>query len=214
MDFSRVISNQQTLKFLDIVVGTCKDHSVECYFGKGKRVLYKGMICQGYFVDSPSARYAVATGRLLEEWLPIAVHEYAHLLQWTEGAPAWKNQVFPEGDYALDRLVLWCDGKVEYSPATLARLVNVAREVERDCEERVSRLIKKFALPINAREHAQKANSYIYYYSAIAIFRRLSVRSPYEANEVWEMMPKRILPTAAYEKIPKKYLSALLREVF
>lgn len=207
--------NDPTKTFLDVVKNTCRQHGVRIYFGNGKWVTYTSIRCLGYFDDihHTPPRLAVATGRPLPEWLPIAVHEFAHLLQWVEDSPVWKDQVISPTAYALDLFNEWMDGK-DFSQEHIARLVRVAREVERDCEARTLALIKTHRLPINPVIYAQKANSYIFSYSVMARTRKLYVRVPRHTPELWKLMPKKILPEEAYEHIPEDYFRAFLTHCY
>jgi hypothetical protein len=134
------------------------------YLGNEARVLYDGYLpCLGYFDEWYEAgpRYAVAIGTKVSQWLPIAVHEFAHLMQWIEKVPAWTDQSIAPSVCALDRLIEWVRGK-EFTESELDFLVRVAQEVERDCEERTVKLIIEHRLPVNLARYTKQANAYIY----------------------------------------------------
>jgi hypothetical protein len=215
MHSSRFEHDDPVQHFLRVVTETCDRHGVEMYLGKGRNVRYKSLRCLGYFdsMESPSPRYAVATGRPLAEWLPIAVHELCHLAQWAEGAPAWIEQVLAPSVYALDLLGEWFAGK-HLEDEEITRLIGLAREVERDCEERTLRMIVQYRLPVDLTVYAQQANSYVFYYTAMREMRRWYTRSPREVPEVWKLMPDRILPPPAYEDLPVEYREAFLKYLF
>lgn len=196
--------------YLRDVSQTCKEYGVAMYFGRGRQVLYRDLLCMGYFDDMHHAppRYAVATGRPLSEWLPIAVHEFCHVKQWIERVPAWTNQVITPSACALDLLGEWFNGR-EMKKEQIAKLVRVAREVERDCEERTVSEIIRHRLPIDPAKYAKQANSYVFSYTAMSKTRAWYARSPRDIPQILKLMPDEILPERAYEDLPAGYLDAL-----
>lgn len=209
---STISSDPHVHAFADMVKQGCREHGVEVHLGKGKRVRYKSLLCNGYFdsMNTPLPRLAVAVGKPVSEWLPILGHEYCHLEQWAEGAPAWVDQ---EEIYALDLLTEWFEGR-EFAYDQIASLVTVSREVERDCEARMLQKILTFSLPIDPEEYAQKANSYVFFYTAMQQLRKWYVRAPYEVPEVWKLMPKKLLSAKEYEHLPEAYLQVFQQHLF
>ena len=215
MVISRLVLGKPVQKFMNEVATTCRRHGVEKYLGKGKQVLYRDLLCLGYFDDMhhKPPRLAVATGRPLSEWLPIFVHEFEHTMQWIERAPAWTNQVMSPTSYALDLLGEWFAGR-EMNNEEVARLIRLAREVERDCEERTVRAIAEYQLPIDSVKYAKQANAYVFSYTAMKETQGWYVRSPRDVPEILELMPKQILQEGAYEKLPAGYVDALQKHCF
>ncbi len=215
MSFSGLVLEREVEAFLQFAAEKCNKDGVEIYLGKGKRVRYKDILCNGIFdnLHKPRPRLSVAMGKPVSQWLPIFNHELSHEAQWVEGAEVWKDQEFSDGTYAFDHLLLWCGGK-EMEMSEVKRLLRPAREVERDCEARSLLNIERFDLPINPEQYAQKANSYLYFYTAMAHTRKWYKRAPYEVPEVWLLMPKRLLPSEEYDDLPPGYLRAFERHLF
>lgn len=210
MNPARLNLPESIAKFIKVIDTTCRTHEVDIFWGKGKRVRFNHIACNGYFetLNFPSPRFAVATGKPLSEWLPVAAHEFGHLNQWAENAPAWTDQMYSSTEYAFDRLLEWCDGKLLLDERELKQLIlQPAREVERDCEKRTLEMIAQFQLPLDPVVYAQKANSYIFFYTAMLDTRKWYVRAPYEVTEIWSSMPKKILSSEKYDKLPDKYLN-------
>lgn len=216
MDLSRLAPSGSTRRFVELVSETCRQHGASAYFGRGAHVLYGGSLpCLGYFDEwyKGGPRYAVATGLPISKWLPIAVHEFSHLMQWIEGVPAWTDQSIAPSVCALDRLIEWTRGK-ELTGEELELLVRVAREVERDCEERTVKTITLHRLPIDPVRYAKQANAYIFYYTAMRKMRKLSVRSTRDAYSIWRRMPDKILPQGAYDELSDEDLRLYAKHVF
>ena len=210
MNNSQLTDVHRVRVFLGDMRRVCRTHGIKVYLGKGKQVLYRDLSCMGYFDDMHHVppRYAVATGRPLSVWLPIAVHEFCHVKQWIECVPAWTNQVITPSAYALDLLGEWFDGR-EMKKEKIAKLIRVAREVERDCEERTVGEIIRRQLPVNHVKYAKQANSYVFSYTAMRETRAWYTRSPRDVPQILKLMPDTILPECAYEDLPKGYLEAL-----
>jgi hypothetical protein len=203
-----------TRRFLNTVLERCLRIGVHVDFPATEKVKYKEITCNGYFFDYPEPQFVVAVGKPRHEWLKIVVHEYAHLLQWEEGAKEWVDQAISPGLCALDLLFEWCEGEIELTYFGLADLVLRSREVERDCEIRALRLIHDFALPLDPRKYAQRANAYLYSYSILPLTRKWYVRAPHDIPEIWERMPMRILDKSAYMEAPEWYRVALTEQCY
>lgn len=120
----------------------------------------------------------------------IFVHEFAHLTQAVERIPMW----YESGDIwsALQK------GKV--SLRQWEDFVKVIA-VERDCESRALKLIKKFNIT-DPEIYAQNANIYLYYYQYVFLTNLWSRRkSLYECTKLRELVPKRLLPADHFSNI-------------
>ena len=215
MDLCHLAVEKNVRAFMNIIVETCRRLDVEVLLGEGDRVEYDGLYSNGYFgnISPLSVRYAVAVGKPTSLWLPVALHEFCHLEQWAEGAPVWIDQEFSKTMCAFDLVMEWCGGK-DLSKEEVIRLVRLARELERDCEERALRKITQFELPLDPLEYTQKANSYLFFYTAMIETKQWYVRAPYEVPEVWTLMPTILLPAGDYDTLPGEYLEAFKKHLF
>jgi hypothetical protein len=179
-----------------------------------RRISYPGtpFSVNGYFVDTPLNEFGIATGKHEEDWLPIATHEYSHFLQYRDNAPAWSEGRIPGTQFwAINIIGLWLGHGVELAPPRLDEYIRRAREVERDCEERTLALLARYGLPVDPKEYAQKANSYLFFYTAMKETRRWYGKAPYEVREVWRTLPDAVLPAEAYDTLPDGYLRLIKR---
>lgn len=201
--------------FMDMIRERCASLGVEMYFGGGTCIEHHGVSYHGYFDNRnlPAPRYAVAIGRPVAEWFPDAVHESCHMEQWALSAPVWKAQMFSPTLYAADVLREWLLGK-EMPHEEVIRVIEIVRELERDCEERTLRTVSEFHLPVDELVYAQKANSYLYYHTAMLATRRWYRRAPYEVPQVWMLMPTKLLSKERYATLPADYLRAFEDHLF
>lgn len=157
-----------------------------------------GLQVSGYFVDSPRPILAVATGKPLEQWLGILVHEACHMDQWHEQAPCWVGNKMPDGREAGDWLDDWIEGRLELSAADLAGVVERIKAVELDCERRALEAIARHRLPLDRAEYARRANAYVHFYDHVAATRQWNPPglAPYQVEAVWRLAPDRLVAVA------------------
>lgn len=176
------------------VIADCKKNDVRLYLGRGKTVVLDddGSKCAGYFTPEPKPMLACATGGLIEDWLPVLVHEHSHMEQYLEQAPAWTNCMTPGGEDSCAIVFEWIAGHRELTKREIKHHFDRAREVEFDCEKRTAKKIKKFNLPYDETEYIQKSNAYVAFYNVMARTRKwyLTGRAPYKLADVWQNMPK------------------------
>lgn len=126
----------------------------------------------------------------------VFVHEFAHFTQAVDQMPLWENGLdttpfwkWLEKKESKDGIVLW------------DHLVEIAL-LERDCELRSLKLIKKFNIPICPKEYAKCANLYLYYYHFCFLKRRwVSNYSKVYESELFAKMPEKIIPKSKLLKI-------------
>lgn len=182
--------------FLYYVTEKCHKYSICFRLVPEKRVVYKNIYCNGYF-DHFLKELVVATDKDKKEWMFIIVHEFSHMLQWINNTTQWTEQI--EGEkYIFDYLAEWIDMKIELSPSKLFDIISKCREVERTAEIIAIDLIEKFQLPIDINIYAQKANSYLFFYTIIPHIRCWYKIAPYEIEKVWSLMPVKILSKEFY----------------
>lgn len=170
-------------------------------------------LVNGYMIEFPKKELAVATGKSLELWLPILVHESSHLDQLLEKSSYWYDSYIPGTTFeTVDIIMLWIEGKIELSDVQLNNYIKLSRNVELDCERRTVEKIKKFNLPLNIADCIQKANSYIFFYTAMKKTKSWYIpgKEPYRTKEVWSLCPTEFLTDDEYENVPEN----LMQEYF
>ncbi len=170
-----------------------------------------GDLVNGYMVEFPTKELAVATGKPIKTWLPILVHESSHLDQCIEKAISWRNSYVPNTTIGtIDLISLWIDDKIQLNEEQLDEYIRCSRNVEADCERRSVEKIKRFGLPIDITEYIQKANSYIFFYSAMKEIRSWYIpgKEPYNVKEIWTLCPTTFLTDEEYEHVPSKLMEA------
>lgn len=193
--------------FFVSVESKARKNGVECVLRQDLHLPYPNTstLVNGYFVDMPKRTFAVAMGKSLEQWLPVYVHESSHMDQCIEESPAWKERLVPGTIFeALDMIQLWVDRKIELTETQLSDYIHRARNMEWDCERRSAAKIRESSLPLDERAYIQKANSCLYFYTAMKELRSRYEpgKEPYNTSEVYTLCPGIFLPEAKYELVP------------
>jgi hypothetical protein len=147
--------------------------------------LMNGMMCNGYFVDSPFSRFAVGAGKDEDLWFPIFIHEYCHFTQWRDKIPEW-SKLWKDGIYYDDFLDRWTGGE-KFSDEIIDDFIDAGIAIESDCECRVVELLKQNVLGIDPKEYAQRANAYVHFYNYIRLNQKWYKpgKEPYNIKDVW-----------------------------
>jgi len=180
--------------FINHVKRDCKKNGVDLRLLTSSHVPYGDegtsmSFVNGYFSDQP-VELVVGTGKELEKWLPVLVHEYGHMQQWKESSPAWMDLELDDVS-VYDVMDQWLAGNRELNPIERFQVFFKAQRLELDCEKRAIELIKKFDLPLNLLEYTQKANSYVLFYHIIDECKSWYKpgKEPYALESVWRHMP-------------------------
>jgi hypothetical protein len=126
----------------------------------------------------------------------VYVHEFAHLTQAVDCSSKWSDP----GD-------IWSD--MEKGKVSLKRWGEFVKTiaVERDCERRALNLIKKFNITC-PENYARNANIYLYYYHYVFLTGDWSgKKSIYDCKDLYNMMPKKLLPASHFNKINMEAVS-------
>lgn len=148
-------------------------------------VLSDNIKCGGFFYEKQGRTPGIlttSTGKAINTWLPILVHESCHMDQWYDNCEEWQR--YNEADSgALDR---WLEGK-NYPLNKIYNVIDISRDLELDCEQRAVKKIIRFNLPLDIKEYIQKANCYIFFYNYLKITRKWSEpgNSPYNNPNIW-----------------------------
>ncbi len=206
--------NLQT--FLSRITDECEKNKVEIIISPLNRVFYEDICCNGFFDSScatevtkehilgkastPPLTYkgktrpvlaAAQDGKTELEFLSLLVHEYCHMRQYLENSPYWA----PSSDCEL--LDEWLTGK-EFNETALDTIFKNVISVEVDCEQRVLKLIDEFDISIDKSWYAQKANSYLYFYSWVRKNRVWYNKAPYEMGDIVDTMPTTVFDIDHY----------------
>jgi hypothetical protein len=185
--------DQRVKAYIDEVREKAAANSVRIRFGKGKHVLLGDGLKGGGFFDAQTL--AVAMNRNLNDWFPIFVHESCHMDQWLEKSKLWTN--VPDDDYhVLHQFIN--TRKHGVLQDRLKKAVNNIVMLEADCERRAYKKIQEYDLPINLTDYARRANSYLYFHTAMYTYGKWYKKSPYQIQSILKKMPTEIYTPSHY----------------
>lgn len=201
----------EVLRFCDHIKETAKKHGVLFTLSPESHTPYPTTkdLVNGYLVEFPQKQLAVACGKPMEQWLPILAHESSHLDQLIEKSHYWYDSYVPGTTFeTVDIIMLWIENKIELNETQLNNYIKLSRNVELDCERRTAEKIKTFDLPIDITEYIQKANSYIFFYTAMKTTKAWYIpgKEPYRTKEVWSLCPTEFLSDDEYENVPEELM--------
>ena len=169
--------------------------------GRGKLLNCGGYRCEGYFNEGEKV---IKIAKLAANFLETLVHEYSHFLQYIN-----KSKIYHKSDKAILMVDAWFAGK-EFSSEDIKRSFFIIRAMERDCEKRALRMIKKFNLQIDTKLYAKRAHCYIYSHFLMEKKRKFYSykKSPYRSPLVLKIMPSS-MAVLSHKRIPPKVYSVL-----
>jgi hypothetical protein len=103
----------------------------------------------------------------------------------------------------------WFGGE-EFDQEKLRKAFFIIRAMERDCEKRAIKMIKKFNLQIDTKLYAKRAHCYIYSHFLMEKTRKFYAykKSPYRSSVVLKVMPSS-MAVLSHRSIPPKIYSML-----
>lgn len=179
---------------------------------------YDGVECSGYFqADADRTKtdiLAFGTGKPIDEWLVVALHEASHMDQFLEQVPAWTDCMYPDNKDASDLYFDWLADETSVS-YPIDDIAAKSLMVELDCERRTLQKLYKYGLDdyINPIEYVQKSNSYVYLYLYMKESRRWvsGDKAPYRIDDIWKNCPTTF--DGDYTVIPEALLAAYRRNI-
>lgn len=182
-------------------IENCVSNGITLKLDKNKYTKIDRLKCSGYFCDE-SAILCTATGKEEAEWVPIFVHETCHLDQWLEKDPIWKI-----GSDAVNRLFdnLKPNGRISKKDVQNSILL------ERNCEVRSIKKIKKYNLNIDLDKYIQQSNLYLLSYWMVAKHKKW-VTGIYDKID-YTQFPKKHLSIEEHLNNKNKYLE-LFKEFY
>jgi hypothetical protein len=188
-------------QFVSFVKKHLAEYGMKLIIGRGNKVNVGGYRCEGYFDDSK--KIIKIAGNSLN-FLETLVHEYCHFLQYIN-----KSKIYQKSNNASYIVDDWFRGQ-EYSPEKIKRAFFLVRAMERDCEKRAVKVIKKFNLKIDSKLYAKRAHCYIYSHFMMEKTRKFYSykKSPYRSPIVLKIMPSN-MAVSSHKRIPPKIYSVL-----
>lgn len=181
----------------------CDDAGITFTVGLGNFVKASDELkSNGYFCDETKV-LAISVHKPLNQWLPILVHEYSHFLQYQDFLKK-KSTIWKISKPAYNMFFEWLSHETDLPKKELESCCNQALTLELDCERRAINLIKKFNLPLNVEDYAQRASAYVYFYSFVKQVRKWYKigKEPYNNKKIVHKMPKNL--NGRYTVFPKK----------
>lgn len=176
-------------------------YGMKLVIGRGRSVNVGGYRCVGYFDD---VKKIIKIAGNASDFMSTLVHEYSHFLQYINKSKIYKKSCI--AGYIVDD---WFNG-TDYSDKKLKRAFFLVRAMERDCEKKAVKLIKKFKLEIDETMYVKKAHCYIYSHFMMEKTRKFYSykKSPYHSPVVLKIMPSS-MAVLSHKKIPPKVYSIL-----
>jgi len=178
-------------EFESMVYEVCTDLNVVVDESPNRFVTWDDGKSNGFFFDqfTPTGpKLAYAKGQPVENWFPVLVHEYNHLLQWAEKDPIWWNETARKSDVFLWK---WLKGEVELPPEEAETYAMNNLRIELDCDRRTVKMAQELELPGDWDLYTKKANSYVMFYHMVLRHRKWYEigREPYNTPAIYETMP-------------------------
>ncbi|MFZ9047064.1 MAG: hypothetical protein ACO2ZZ_14515 [Cyclobacteriaceae bacterium] len=170
-------------------------------FRKGKMINVNGSRFTGSFCEEDMT-LEIATGKAVNNWFPVFIHECCHSDQWRENSPLWIAATRQEESKCPYNIVERETSKKNPDYKKLHKAVNIIRDLELDCEKRAIEEIKKYNLPFDIAKYIQGTNTYMYWHNMVIIMKRhhgnkwqgitdtkVKNHMPTELQEDYNMMP-------------------------
>jgi hypothetical protein len=179
----------------------CQKHGILLKIHGGK-ALNSGGRCGGYF-SSEEKVLAVAIGiKNIGKILALITHESFHVKQWANPRSVWHEKGVQSGHARFCRYLA---GERIYRPKDCA--ISAIR-LERDCEHRTIRALKKWQKYVNINTAKKRANAYVLSHWWMLEHKKWPVNTPYD-SKILKHCPNRLL--GDYRKIPQKLKAAFDR---
>ena len=176
-------------KFISDLEQKCSEHNINLLIPNTPGVQYPSgnTLTNGYF-DSDNRVLACATGKELNQWLPILIHEASHMDQFLENDPVFNESL------GLDETFKWNEGSENVDFNKINNEIASGIAVEVDCEKRTVEKIKQYSLEfvVGIEEYIQKSNAYVLFYLWMKKNRswyKIGFE-PYNVKSVYSKMPK------------------------
>ena len=175
--------------FISDLEKRCLENNITLFTPNTLGVQYPGENIQtnGYF-DPDRRVLACATGKELNKWLLILLHEASHMDQFLENDPLFDSLL------GLEETFKWIEGSDDVDINKIDEEIKSGIAVEVDCEKRTVEKIKKYDLEFvaNSEVYTQKSNAYVLSYLWMRQKRKWYKIGfePYNIESVYTKMPK------------------------
>ena len=188
-------------QFVSHVKNHLAQYGMRLVIGRGRLLNCGGYRCEGFFNDQEKM---IKIARHSANFLETLVHEYSHFLQYINN-----SKIYNKSDKAILMVDQWFAGK-DFPQDKLRRSFFIIRAMERDCEKRAVKLIKKFNLQIDEKLYTKRAHCYIYSHFLMEKTRKFYAykKSPYRSSVVLKIMPSS-MAVLSHKSIPPKVYSVL-----
>ncbi len=169
-----------------------------------------GILMNGCYVESPR-QLVVATGKAVEEWLPIVVHESAHMDQHSERSRLFFDLVVPPWNKNASELLLDAVRNPKwYTEEDVQDFLQRIVHAELDAEQRAAQKIDVNNLPLDRSEYVRRANAYLWAHAMLLETKRWYPEGsePYQTEAVWSLCPDHF--ENDYFTVPNDYRTAYL----
>lgn len=193
--------NTRNHQFVRYVKNHLAQYGMRLVIGRGKLLNCGGYRCEGYFNDREKI---IKIAKQAANFLETLVHEYCHFLQYINN-----SKIYKKSDKAIIMVDAWFAGK-NFPEHKLRRSFFIIRAMERDCEKRAVKMIKKFNLQIDTKLYTKRAHCYIYSHFLMEKTRKFYAykKSPYRSPIVLKIMPSS-MAVLSHKTIPAKVYSVL-----
>jgi hypothetical protein len=187
-----LIENQVTVKY---------DSSSRVGYRHGRNFIN----CEGWF-DETVPELVCGAKKSTEAFLMVLCHEFCHFRQWKEKSGFCSDSITTTLDDFLS-------GK-KLSKPRIFKCTKAVREMEWDCEKRSVTLMKQYGLSYNMKRMIQRANAYIFFYTALPTLKKWYKTGPSSIKEIVDLMPDEFLPIGAYDALPDGYIDLCRKHCF
>ncbi len=163
----------------------------------------EGLRSRGYFDDDHKV---IASAVRAPHWIENFIHEYCHFLQWRDDK-AWYNQL----SHAHNNFYRWLVKEIELPQAAVEKNALAVITLERDCEQRVVKLIKQYDLKLDVNNYVRGANSYLFFLGHLCVTRKWYDVPPYLRKKIVQSMPDKFLRSERYLRPDDQYKQYVAR---
>jgi hypothetical protein len=162
-----------------------------------ERISLGGFLCSGWY-DAEKRELVVCSGKPVEEWASILVHEFGHFLQYIYNDPIWNAQMITfmnKQSHVVEMIDAWLEGK-DFDLKDVQEWVRLSFECEMDCESKVLEMNNVYSIGFNEEWYTKRANSYLVLYPSMLKNRMWSNKAaPYKVDAILDSMPGNRLVT-------------------
>ena len=199
-----VTYNKNIDRFIKDLQRRCKKYKITFLISGLDYVKWGDGRSNGFFNDE-DMQMAISIGKPVDKWLNTLIHESCHFDQWVQNCKTWRNMKNEKPDACTQLFEHWLFNKKKISKEQAIDMACIMRDLELDNERRTIEKIKKYKLPIDIKEYAQKAGSYVMFYNYIGKYKKWYKigKEPYHNKKIRRLMPTNL--RGKYDKLTPKF---------